>query len=201
MPQPVRTARRLADVDDPAWPHIAALAAHADSATVLDIERSRGEDVLHRLQVTARSYLGALALNCGGLLADHGWFRLLGGGSSHLPDLATANGLTDPQQDTHPPGALLVGHDALGGRFAIDGGALGVSTAEVCYLGPDTLTWQDLGGGHAQFVTAVLEGALATTFADLRWRGWQDEVAASAPTKDWHSSRRRSPHRVATSPQ
>jgi hypothetical protein len=36
--------------------------------------------------------LGAPAINSGGMLADHYWVRLLGGGSGHLPDLATASG-------------------------------------------------------------------------------------------------------------
>ena len=35
--------------------------------------------MLSRLQVTARSMMGALALSSGGMLVDHGWVRLLGG--------------------------------------------------------------------------------------------------------------------------
>lgn len=68
----------------------------------------------------------------------------------------------------------------LGGRFAIDGGALGVAPGEVCYYGPDSLGWDGLGGGHAAFVSAVLSGALSDVFAEMRWEGWQDEVAALA---------------------
>ncbi|PVU82034.1 hypothetical protein DDP54_02305 [Cellulomonas sp. WB94] len=173
-----RSADELAAVDDPAWPAVSSLLDRVRTATALEVDPERGRRVLFSLQVTARSYLGALALNTGGILADHGWFRLLGGGSDHLDDVASVNNL-DGRRGTHqPPPFLLVGFDALGGRFAIDGGGLGVAAGEVCYFGPDTLSWGGLGGGHADFVTAAISGALSQTFAPLRWSGWQDEVAA-----------------------
>ncbi|NLT30361.1 MAG: DUF2625 family protein [Propionibacterium sp.] len=77
----------------------------------------RGRRTLWRLQVTARSFLGAMALQTGGIVADHGWFRLYGGGSRDLPDLATVNGLGDPATTSTSPGAMLIGHDAVGGRL------------------------------------------------------------------------------------
>ncbi len=73
-----------------------------------------------------------MASNCGGIVADHGWVRLLGGGGRDVPDVAMANHLGEPGTRTGPPPWLLVGFDALGGRFAIDGGGLGVSSGEVC---------------------------------------------------------------------
>ncbi len=174
-----RTAEELANVEDPAWPAISALVQEAPTATVLDVDHHRARQVLECLQVTARSYLGALALHTGGILADHGWFRLLGGGSDGLVDLAAANGLDEATDQ--PPPFLIVGFDALGGRFAVDGGGLGIGPGEVCYFGPDTLAWGGLGGGHAEFVTAAITGALSQAFAALRWPGWEDEVVALRP--------------------
>lgn len=176
-----RAAEQLADVDDPAWPAIARLIDQAGTARVLDADPQRARRVLFNLQVTARSYLGALALNTGGVLVDHGWFRLLGGGSDHLTDLASVNGLDADGGTQGPPPYLIVGFDALGGRFAIDGGGLGVATGEVCYFGPDSLTWGGLGGGHPDFVTAAIAGGLSEAFASLRWPGWEDEVTALGP--------------------
>ncbi len=69
----------------------------------------------------------------------------------------------------------------LGGRFAIDGGSLGIALGEVCYFGPDGLAWEALGGGHADFVHAALTGGLAETFSSLRWPGWQDETENLSP--------------------
>lgn len=174
-----RSFEDLVSVEDPAWPAILALVKKARTATILDIDPERARQVLVSLQVTARSYLGALALNTGGILADRGWFRLLGGGSDTLADLATVNHLNEATDS--PPPFLVVGFDALGGRFAVDGGGLGIGAGEVCYFGPDTLSWGGLGGGHAEFVTAAITGKLSQSFAPLRWPGWQDEVAALRP--------------------
>ncbi|MEU5324011.1 DUF2625 family protein [Streptomyces sp. NPDC021056] len=42
------------------------------------IRQGSGQGSIHQLQVTARSYLGALVLQCGGLLVDDGWLRVFG---------------------------------------------------------------------------------------------------------------------------
>lgn len=174
-----RSVEELVNVDDPAWPAISALVEKGPTAAVLDVDPQQARKVLECLQVTARSYLGALALNTGGILADGGWFRLLGGGSDKLADLATVNHLNEATDS--PPPFLLVGFDALGGRFAVDGGGLGIGAGEVCYFGPDTLSWGGLGGGHAEFVTAAITGELSQSFASLRWPRWEVEVEALRP--------------------
>lgn len=77
------------------------------------------EDVLLAVQVTTRSTLGALAFETGGLLIDGGWVRLLGSGHPRLPrSLAAWNA-------GRSHGYYLVGDDAAGGFFALNGGALG----------------------------------------------------------------------------
>ena len=148
---------------------------------MLPIDSERGRRSLWELQVTAASTMGAVALHTGGIVVDHGWIRLYGGGSEHLPSIAEANGLGG--EISAPPGELIVGHDVLGGLFAIDGGALGVAPGEVCYFGPDTLTWDGLGGGYSAFLYAALGGGLDVVFEGLRWPGWQDDVASLALTQ------------------
>ncbi len=177
----IRPAGELAEVPDPAWPQWLELVRLAPvPAVVLPVARQAGLEVLFRLQVNARSMMGALALGSGGMLVDHGWVRLLGGGSEGLPDLAAANGL-GPPGISGPPPWLTVGFDVLGGRFAVNGGGLPGEPGEVCYWGPDTLDWTPLGGGYGQFARMVLSSGLAGFYQDLRWPGWQDEVAALAP--------------------
>ncbi len=78
----------------------------------LSVDARRAMEVLFRLQVTARSTLGALALRCGGVLLDHGWLRLLGGGGDELMSLAEANGLGEPMC-AERPAALTVAFDVL----------------------------------------------------------------------------------------
>ncbi len=143
----------------------------------LPVERARGESVLVRSQVTARSALGALALESGGLLIDHGWLRILGGGWGPLPDLAVANGLDGASDDPHPPGLLIVAWDVIGGTFAVDGGALGLSVGDVCYFAPDSLRWESLALGHGAFVSTMLGGAATQFYGGLRWPGWEDDCS------------------------
>lgn len=147
---------------------------------VLDVSDAQGRDVLYRLQVTTRSALGALARYCGGLVVDHGWLRILGGGHDGargaLTDLATANGIPEPPGMSTSPGLLVVAHDVLGGRFAVDGGALGMGRGEVCYWAPDSLDWESLEIGHGAFVEWVLGGGTTEFYADLRWSGWEGDV-------------------------
>lgn len=175
----LRSAAELAAVENPAWPAIEALVTGPGSVTrALPIARDAGESSLHALQVSAASALGALALNCGGLLIDCGWLRILGGGSEGLPSIAEANGWQEATAVHVPPAYLTVAFDVLGGRFAIDGGGLGIDPGRVCYWAPDSLAWEATDLGHGAFVHAFLSGAATKFYEDVRWPGWVDEVAA-----------------------
>ncbi|MEU0545578.1 DUF2625 family protein [Nocardia sp. NPDC005978] len=171
----IRAIQELADVKDPAWPELRELVRWATvPVTVLPPDPERARDTLIRLQVTARSTLGALALNTGGILVDYGWLRILGGGSAELPDLATSNGVRRPGE--LPTDALIVAVDVLGGRFAVNGGELPGEPGEVCYFGPDTLAWNPIGFGHSAFVHWALGGGTAEFYEDLRWPDWHYEI-------------------------
>jgi hypothetical protein len=151
---------------------------------VLPVDDQAAHQELYRLQVTARSYLGALVLQTGGLLIDHGWVRVLGGGHGKLPSVADANGLPgDPSQVDGALPDLLVGHDVLGGQFAVNGpepSALGRpgEPGQICYFAPDTLEWEPLEMGHSSWLHwLVSPGRLAKFYESLRWTGWQDQIA------------------------
>lgn len=138
----MRTIEELRDVDDPAWPLIEEAISDADQpAEVIPGDHAAGEQSLLLLQVTTRSFLGALALHTGGLLIDHGWLRILGGARESL-NICTANDVERPSDE--PPGQLLVAFDVLGSKFAINGGALPGSPGEICYFAPDNLAWLPL---------------------------------------------------------
>jgi hypothetical protein len=172
----MRSFEELASTDDPAWPLIEeAIESAAVPVAVLPSERSTRALTLVRLQVTARSGLGALALETGGLLVDHGWLRVLGGGE-RLLNLATANGLETPPEE--PPAQLLVAFDVLGGKYAVNGGGLPGSPGEVCYFAPDELAWGPMEMGHLDFLLWSLTERIEQFNAHLRWPGWEAEVAA-----------------------
>jgi hypothetical protein len=139
--------------------------------TVLPVDAGAAQACLGRLGITTQSWLGALAVHCGGLLVDHGWLRVLGSGHGGLPSL------TEPPV----PGLrwLLVGYDILGGQFAWFP-AKSKASPTVHYFGPDALEWQDLKLGYQDWLGAMLTGSLTGFYAALRWPGWEAEVGAIA---------------------
>lgn len=93
--------------------------------------------------------------------------------------MAEANDLPpQPSTGAERPGFLVVAEDILGGRFEMDGGGLGVGPGTICYCGPDSLEWADLGIAHGQFVERTLAGATPEFYDDMRSEGWEQEVEA-----------------------
>lgn len=173
----IRTLDELVIENSTTWDEFSSLLTKNSANQVLEPEPSQAFDTLLRLQATTRSMLGAIALNTGAILADHGWFRLLGSGyAPDLPSIADANAMGPPTPESTPPGHLVIGFDVLGGQFAIDGGALGINPGDVCYFAPDSLEWEGLGGGYSAFVQAAVSGGLNEAFQVLRWEGWQADI-------------------------
>lgn len=148
-----------------------------------------GRRSLRQMQVSARSMLGALALNTGGLLVDDGWVRVFGGGSGPdggLPSLAQINRFpSDCDPVWHPAAGLVVGHDVVGGVFALNGGDPSAAgrpgePGQMTYFAPDTLEWEAMDMGHSAWVRWLLSGRLETFYDGLRWPGWRAEAAALA---------------------
>lgn len=182
-----KTLDELINAQEPGWPTVQQWLAKARRPVeVLEVSARRAKDVLLALQVTTRSPMGAIAFQTGGLLVDGGWVRLLGGGGARMEgDLARWNGLGARPLVEAFEGATLVGHDALGGFFALDGGALGDGKGAACYLAPDTLEWQRLTDGYSALVVFLLQGDLAKFYGDHRWDGWEKDVAALSPDRGW----------------
>jgi hypothetical protein len=135
--------------------------------------------------VTARSPLGGIVLNTGGILVHHGWLRLYGGSGdpNGLPGMAEVNGFpAQVQADFSPPAGLIVAHDVLGGVFALNGmeperhGRPG-QPGGVVYFSPVSMTWEDMELGHGQWLTWLLDGGAAEHYHDLLWPTWRTEVA------------------------
>ncbi|MFB0627102.1 DUF2625 domain-containing protein [Streptomyces sp. AB3(2024)] len=186
----MRGIDELAMVDDPAWPELQGIfRASSVPVQVLPGDVDEGRRCLVQMQVSARSALGALALHSGGLLVDDGWVRVFGGGSGsaaggRLPSLGQVNRFpTDFAPGRHPATGLVVGHDVLGGVFALNGGdpaAAGRPGApgQMTYFAPDTLAWEAMEMGHSGWVSWLLSGRLETFYDGLRWPGWREEASA-----------------------
>ncbi|MFD3686958.1 DUF2625 family protein [Nocardiopsis sp. NPDC058631] len=177
----MRELSELVEVEDPAWPVLSEhLAAGPTPVRVLPVDPVAGRTCLHRLQVTARSFLGAMALECGGLVLDGGWLRVHGGGGPDLPGLGEVNDLSAAVV-FGPPLRLVVGHDVLGGVFALNGpdsedaehpGRPG----EMVYFAPDSLVWEPMDTTYSSWLLWMLAGNLDGFYEGLRWPGWREEV-------------------------
>lgn len=168
---------QLRNVDHDAWAEIQELMAGApQQPRILLANQARRDSALEALQVTTGSFLGAMVAQCGALVLDEGWLRMLGSGAEGLPGIHEANNMEDG-----PPPFLEVAWDVLGGRFAINGGALDADPGEVCYWGPDTLSWTGIGGGYSAFVTWAMGEGPTSFYSSLRWPSWKAETSCLAP--------------------
>lgn len=107
---------------------------------------------------------------------SHSFLRLPVG---RIVDEARArSGLAGSQNDlaAGPPKFLLVADDVVGGCYAIDGGALG-KPGNIFYYAPDQLRWENTGKGYTDFLLFCLNGDLEKYYKDMRWPGWQTDIA------------------------
>jgi hypothetical protein len=154
---PMRDLGELIEVDDPAWPVLLEEISRSEvPVEVLPADEAQGRCCLLQLQVTVRSYLGAVAVHSGGLLLDGGWLRMYGSGgasSDVMPGIAHVNGFPAVFEPSWRPVGLVVAHDVLGGVFALNGldsadaGRPG-EPGEVVYFAPDSMEWESLQVGH-----------------------------------------------------
>jgi hypothetical protein len=173
-----RSLDELINTQEPGLDFVRELIAEAtNSVEILPCAPADGARTLLAMQVTTRSPMGAIAHGTGGLLVDHGWVRVLGAGCPRLPrDLATWNRID--QTERRLPGALLVGDDAIGGFFALNGGALPGPLGNLHYFAPDSLEWEDMGDSYSGWLQLLFEGDLGAL--SERWPGWAVDSDALA---------------------
>jgi hypothetical protein len=167
-----KTLQELVNSDDPGIVLIRDWIKSADNQCELLPPSEKREDVLMEIQVTTRSTLGALAYDTGGVLIDQGWLRFLGSGNPKL-----TRTLTDWNRG-RSEGFCLVADDAVGGFFAINGGAFGEDVQNVYYWRPDRLRWEPVQIGFTDFFRWSMTSRLAEFYQGLRWSNWESDVAA-----------------------
>jgi hypothetical protein len=168
---------QLVNRDEPAWPLVQEWISQAvRPVEVLPPSEQAGE-ALVSVQVTTRSPMGAIILETGGILVDHGWLRILGSGhprlARSLPEWNFACGMVESET---PPPWVLVADDVVGGFFALDGGRFGGDQPTVWYFAPDSFEWEDLERGYSEFLCWCFSGKLDLFYETWRWPGWEAEV-------------------------
>jgi hypothetical protein len=168
----MRALAELIDRNEPAWPLVQQWFGEASvPVEVLATDRAAGDAALHATQVTTRSPMGAIAHNAAGIFIDQGWLRVLGAGKHprfqrSLPEW----------NDGRSNGFYLVADDAIGGFFAVNGGALGDDPGNIYFYAPDSLRWESCGFGYSQFLVWAMSGKLHEFYGSLRWDDWVSEV-------------------------
>lgn len=140
---------------------------------VLPPRSSSQQENLSFTKVTTNSYLGSITYNSGGILIDNGWLRILGCGSDKLPrTIKSWNESNQTQQ------YLLFADDAVGGFFALNGGALDADNlGKVFYLAPDSLAWECLDITHSQFIQWCISDNMNVFYQYIRWSLWKNDVS------------------------
>jgi hypothetical protein len=179
-PANARTLEQLVDTQEPGIDQVRDwIRTATNPVEVLAVDRAAGERSLVNLQITSRSPMGAVALETGGILIAHGWIRVLGSGHARLPrGIDTWNDLDamQPEQPLRMPRALLVGDDALGGFFALDGGGIAGQPKHVFYFAPDTLQWEHVADSYSEWLTFLMNMDLTTFYGEQLWPGWENDA-------------------------
>ena len=174
-----KTLDELVNAQDPAIPLIRQWVESADNPSEILPPSPAREEVLLELQVTTRSTLGAMAYETGGILVDHGWLRFLGSGHPKLK--RTLSSWNRGRSD----GLFLVADDAVGGFFAINGGAFGSDLENVYFWSPDATDWEPVGIGFTEFLRSSLTSRLADFYGALRWPTWKADLLKLGPDESF----------------
>jgi Protein of unknown function DUF2625 len=148
-----------------------------NNVEILAVNQLEAREVLHKLQVSTKSLFGTVVYYTGGILFEDGWLRLLGSGSSRLPrNLTSWNEIDSNGKSSRLPSSLLIADDAVGGFFALNGGAFEGNLGYVFYFAPDTLEWESLDMQFSDFVNWACVGDVKRFYETFRWNGWKEEI-------------------------
>jgi Protein of unknown function DUF2625 len=117
--------------------------------------------------------MGAIALETGGILIDHGWLHFLGSGNARM-----RGNLQSWNSGDLLKGGLVIAHDALGGVFALNRGAFPGKPGTAFYFAHNTLTWEPTNKSYSELLIWALSGDLGMFYGNLRWPGWENDLAS-----------------------
>ncbi len=174
-----RTLEELINTVGPAWPLVQEWIATArNTGEVLPADRRRGENVLHYLQVTTHSPSGAVALETGGMLIDHGWLRYLVSGHEHMRgNLFSWNTSGAILESYLLKDACLVAYDAIADFLALNGGTFAGELGKAFYFAPDNLRWKNTHLSYSQLLQWALDRDIALFYQGMHWPDWESDIS------------------------
>ena len=170
----------LVDSKSPAWNQLLEMKAAArNPVEILPKEKSQAEKALLESQLPTSTYIGSMIYECGGMLVDNGWIRILGSGCSRLNrSLPAWNKGKSMAGSKMSNSFLLVADDVLGGFFALKTEGTQIpDSCTVYYFGPNSLKWKSTGLNYRAFIGYCFSGNIKRFYGDFRWNGWEQDVA------------------------
>jgi hypothetical protein len=174
----MRKIEELIYEDESAWPMIKEWISEAQNQVeFLTNNRVEGEKTILQLRVTNKSTMGAIALECGGILVDNGWLRILGSGNERISgNMLSWNNLDGTEIEFPLRGAMVIAYDIIGGFYAINAGGFSSNIKNVFYFAPDSLEWEDIEMGYTDFINWALNGDLNLYYKSFRWIEWESDI-------------------------
>ena len=170
----------LVSDDTRKWDEIKLMAGRAkNKVEILPKDSGRAVHALIQSQLSTQTRLGALIYNCGGIVIDDGWIRILGSGcgklSRSIPEWNAGKLSVIRNEEAF---YLLVADDVLGGLFAIKAASIEEleTIGVIFYYSPNSLIWQSTGLSYSNFISYCFSGNLKEFYEDFRWKGWQEEI-------------------------
>ncbi|RFS20040.1 DUF2625 family protein [Chitinophaga silvatica] len=177
----MKSLAELINTKESSWKNLQNLLHSASNPiTILPKNEERAAKSLYSAQLSTRSPIGAVIFETGGILADHGWIRILGSGCPELdrslPDWNIGKSYIHEGDE---PLFLLIADDILGGFFAINTGGLegqeGIGS--VFYFTPDTKEWENMEIGYTDFIGFCCNGDVAGFYESFRFHGWEKAIS------------------------
>jgi hypothetical protein len=148
-----------------------------NQVVLLPADSTRARFTLSQMNLDPNSTLAAFAFNCGGMLVDHGWLRVLGSGCNQFDrGLADWNkGKNGTSKDSSY--YLLIADDVIGGFYGLQiTPQTRLDAAIVHYRGPHDLIWSATGMRYSDFLRFCFMGQISEFYGDFRWKGWSEEI-------------------------
>jgi len=174
----MKSLTELIEDEEPAIELIKAWVQEAKNDVIVLPPSNNREEALLKTQVTTHSVLGALVYDTGGILVNHGLLRFPGSGHPSFQRI-----LPGWNESLSQEGLYFVGDDAVGGFFALNGGAFGNDTGKVYYWPPDSLEWEPMDLQFSEFLNWSMIGDLKKFYDGILWGGWQSEINEAGTDK------------------
>jgi len=181
----MRRIDQLINLQESSWPNILNWVDSAkNTVEILAVDTTKAREALFNTQVTTRSPMGAIVYNCGGILIDHGWIRILGSGDDSLHrSLPNWNRGKAFNEFGEQPSFLLIADDVVGGFFFLNGGGLGEDLGNVYYFAPDNLTFEPLNVTYTDFLLFCFNADLNLFYKNIRWKNWEEDIKTLQPNQ------------------